>query len=665
MHSYRPDIDGLRALAILPVLFFHAGLGLFEGGYVGVDVFFVISGFLITRIIYGEIVAGNFSILKFYERRARRILPALFAVCLFSFVMTWWLFVPLDFKDFSRSLAAAMLFASNILFMDETGYFAAPSEVKPLLHTWSLAVEEQYYIVFPLLLAVAARFFKAHIGVFVVVLLAASFAACVWATGCRPVYAFFLSPTRAWELLIGSVLALGVLPVVGNRHLLNGLSILGLGLVLGSIFMFSADTDFPGWQAAIPCVGAGLLIYANGSGETAGVRILSFRPFVWIGLISYSLYLWHWPLIVVAKYYAGGELAAGVLWVLVGLSVVVAALSWKFVEQPFRQKTGLFSNIRVFAPACFAGGLLLTAGGLSGHFAEGFPGRWSPDVLQFAAAREHGNPDSERCHARDPEELLKNLPCPLGPAGKPQFLLWGDSHADALMPAFKALAEKHQISGWFASYGGCPPLRSVYRLDQPARHKCKAFNDAVARLIAENKIKTVFLVSRWTVYSDGHNEDGPQSGKRTLIASSNHKDSTRASSRLAFADGLKQTLDFLKQNGVRVILVEQMPEHKSEVPTVLARAVANGVDPTDLALRKREHLSRQSYVVSQFDVLAKEPEVVRLDPASLLCPDDHCLMADGKTVLYNDYQHVTSAGANWLSKLFETAFAQMAAEKTN
>ena len=339
MHSYRPDIDGLRALAILPVLFFHAGLGLFEGGYVGVDVFFVISGFLITRIIYGEIVAGNFSILKFYERRARRILPALFAVCLFSFVMAWWLFVPLDFKDFSRSLAAAMLFASNILFMDETGYFAAPSEIKPLLHTWSLAVEEQYYIVFPLLLAVAARFFKAYIGMFVILLLATSFVACVWATGYRPVYAFFLSPTRAWELLIGSVLAVGVLPVIDNRQMLNGLSVLGLGLVLGSIFLFSADTSFPGWQAAIPCIGAGLLIYVNGSGETIGARILSFKPFVWSGLISYSLYLWHWPLIVFAKYHSGGELPSAALWGLIGLSVVAAALSWKFIEQPFRQKT--------------------------------------------------------------------------------------------------------------------------------------------------------------------------------------------------------------------------------------------------------------------------------------------------------------------------------------
>ncbi len=662
MHAYRPDIDGLRALAILPVLFFHAGLGLFEGGYVGVDVFFVISGFLITKIIYGEIVQGNFSILRFYERRARRILPALFAVCAFSFVAAWWLFVPLDFQDFSRSLAAAMLFASNILFMDETGYFAQPSEVKPLLHTWSLAVEEQFYIVFPLLLAVAAKFFRQHIGLFVVVLLAVSFVICIWATGYRPVYAFFLSPTRAWELMLGSVLALGLIPAIENRSIMNLLSVLGLALVLWAIFMFTADTDFPGWQAAIPCLGATLLIYANESGETWGAKLLSLKPFVWIGLISYSLYLWHWPLIVFAKYAWGEELPHWGLWALIILSAVVAAISWKVVEQPFRRKTGLFGNIRVFAPVCFAGGLVLTAAGLSGHIADGFPGRWSPQVLAFAAAREDHNPDSARCHARDPEELERNKPCLMGPADKaPGFMVWGDSHADALMPAFKDLAVEHNVAGWFVSYGGCPPLLTVYRLDQPARHKCRQFNDTAARLIVENGIRTVFLISRWTVYSDGHNEEGPQSGKRTLIASAAHSKASRASSKLAFADGLERTLAALKGAGVRVVLVEQVPEHQALVPTLLARATATGQDASDLALGKPTHLARQAYVVSQFDRLASGGKVARIDPASLLCPADRCMMSESGNVLYNDYQHVTTIGARLLKPLFEAEFKRLAA----
>ncbi|MEM7429289.1 MAG: acyltransferase family protein [Pseudomonadota bacterium] len=663
MHAYRPDIDGLRALAILPVLFFHAGLGLFEGGYVGVDVFFVISGYLITKIIYGEISAGNFSILKFYERRARRILPALFAVCAFSFVAAWWLFVPLDFQDFSRSLAAAMLFASNILFMGETGYFAQPSEVKPLLHTWSLAVEEQFYIVFPVLLAIAAMGFRRFIGPFVVLLLVISFAACIWATDYRPVYAFFLSPTRAWELLMGSVLAIGLVPAIENRTVMNVLSVAGLALVLWAIFMFTADTGFPGWQAAIPCLGAALLIYANGSGETWGARLLSLKPFVWIGLISYSLYLWHWPLIVFAKYAWGEDMPHWGLWALIALSFVAAALSWRFVEQPFRRKTGHFSNIRIFAPACFASGLVLTSAGLAGHYAAGFPGRWSPEVLAFAAAREDYNPDSERCHARDPEELVRNKPCVLGPAdGKPSFMVWGDSHADALMPAFKDLATKHGVSGWFASYGGCPPLLTVYRLDRPASHKCRQFNEAAVKLIAENGIRTVFLISRWTVYSDGHNEDGPQSGRRTLIASASHTTADRASSRLAFAEGLERTLAALKKAGARTVLVEQVPEHHALIPTLLARVAATGVDPSDLALAKPAHLARQAYVVSQFDRLARGEGVARVDPATRFCPADRCLMTENGNVLYNDYQHVTTRGARWLKPLFEAEFKRMAVQ---
>ncbi|CAN0484590.1 unnamed protein product, partial [Discosporangium mesarthrocarpum] len=320
-----------------------------------------------------------------------------------------------------------------------------------LLHTWSLAVEEQYYIVFPIFLAIVARFLRNYLGLMVVVLALASFAFCVWATGYRPVYAFFLSPSRAWELLIGSVLALGLIPVIDNKPVLNALSLLGLGLILVAIFVFNADTPFPGWQAAIPCVGAGLLIYANGQADTIGARILSFKPFVWIGLISYSLYLWHWPIIVFAKYQAGGELSPAVLWGLIALSIVVAAASWKFVEQPFRRKTGAFANIRIFAPACFAGGLVLAGAGAAGHVTNGFPERWSPEVRRFASARQDINPRSRECHHRKPKDLASNPPCRFGPAeGPPKFIVWGDSHADAIMPAFTQLAERYKIPGWFA-----------------------------------------------------------------------------------------------------------------------------------------------------------------------------------------------------------------------
>lgn len=661
MHTYRPDIDGLRAVAILPVLLFHAGLGVFSGGYVGVDVFFVISGFLITRIIYSEVQAGSFSILKFYERRARRILPALFAVCLFSVAMAWWLFVPLDFKDFARSLAAAMLFVSNFLFMEESGYFAQPSEIKPLLHTWSLAVEEQYYIVFPLFLVIAAKIFRSYLSLSVVVITLLSFAFCVWATGYRPVYAFFLSPSRAWELLIGSMLALGLVPAIKDKTLLNALSVVGLGLILLAIFTFSANTPFPGWQAAVPCVGAALLIYANGQTETIGGRILSFKPFVWIGLISYSLYLWHWPLIVFAKYHVGGELEAPALWGLIALSFAAAAASWKWVEQPFRRKTGSFANIRVFAPACFAAGLVLTGAGVSGHITDGFPMRWSPEVLRFASARQDINPRSRGCHHRKPKELAAAPPCRFGPEeGAPKFMVWGDSHADAFMPAFTALAQHYKVPGWFASYGGCPPLLSAFRVDRTRRHQCRQFNDTVAKLIAENDIKTVFLIARWTLYSDGLSNDDPRATKRIFIGTDTHNERSRQSSRQAFTEALKTTLGELQKAGARVFLVEQVPEYTALVPTMLARAVAAGHDPAAIKLPLVDHLTRQSYVVSQFDELAKPPDVVRLDPAQPLCSQSGCKVVDGDVTLYNDEQHLTASGAKWIAPLFQPAFEEMA-----
>src|SRR6056297_20083 len=341
MH-YRADIDGLRALAVLPVLAFHAGLAPFSGGFVGVDVFFVISGYLIAGLILPRIRAGRFSLLEFYERRARRLLPALFVVMAVSGALAAALFLPAELREFGQSAVAATLFASNVLFSRETGYFETEAALKPLLHTWSLGVEEQFYLLFPLLLmALAAR--RAGRVALVPVLAAlalASLALAAWAVPRAPAFAFYLLPTRLWELMLGALLAVAPLPALRRRAVREAAAAAGLAAILWAMLRYSEATPFPGPAALLPCLGAALVIHAGASGPTAVSRALSLGPVVFVGLISYALYLWHWPVLVFAEYAAVRELTTVETGAALALSGVLAALTWRFVERPFRRPAG-------------------------------------------------------------------------------------------------------------------------------------------------------------------------------------------------------------------------------------------------------------------------------------------------------------------------------------
>jgi peptidoglycan/LPS O-acetylase OafA/YrhL len=332
--KYRPEIDGLRSLAVLPVIFFHGGLSVFSGGFVGVDVFFVISGYLITTIILSQINEGRFSLMTFYARRARRILPALFLVVLCTLPFAWLWMLPTEFKDFSQSIAAVSLFSSNFLFWMESGYFAAAAEQKPLLHTWSLAVEEQYYILFPLLLIALWRRSALTTTLLLGVIFVLSLAGSEWLYRVDPEANFYLLPTRAWELLMGSLCAILTLNRGPQRN--NALALIGLILILGSVFVYDKTTPFPSLWAVPPVLGTGLVLVFATHG-TWVARLLSMRGFVGIGLISYSAYLWHQPLFALARLRDPVEPSLSLMMGLAFVSLGLAYLSWRFVEQPARQ----------------------------------------------------------------------------------------------------------------------------------------------------------------------------------------------------------------------------------------------------------------------------------------------------------------------------------------
>ena len=372
--QYRAEIDGLRALAVLPVILFHAGFEWFSGGFVGVDVFFVISGYLITTIIISEMAEGKFSIVNFYERRARRILPALFFVMAACLPFAWLWLSPNDLKDFGQSLVTVSLFSSNFLFWWESGYFDTAAELKPLLHTWSLAIEEQFYILFPIFLILTWRLGLKWILIFLSTVFLISLGVAQWGAYNTPNAAFFLLPARAWELLVGVFAAfyLKYNTHLKSHSLNQALSLLGFGMIVYSIISFDKATPFPSLYALIPTIGTGLLILCAVP-KTFVHKLLSLKFIVGIGLISYSSYLWHQPLLVFARHRLLGEISELILIALCLTSVVMAWFSWKFVEAPFRNKRAfkrnkifLFSLVSIVVFSLF---------GLSTHLKKGYVDR--------------------------------------------------------------------------------------------------------------------------------------------------------------------------------------------------------------------------------------------------------------------------------------------------
>ena len=369
--KYRAEIDGLRAFAVLPVILFHAGFEWFSGGFVGVDVFFVISGYLITTIIISEIAEGKFSIINFYERRARRILPALFFVMAASLPFAWLWLAPADLKDFGQSIVAVSTSSSNILFWLESGYFDTATELKPLLHTWSLAIEEQYYIIFPIFLLLTWRLGIKWILILLSLIFIISLGIAHWGAFNKPSATFFLLPARGWELLIGVFCAFYLKHnTYLKSHLLNQvLSILGFSMITYSIVIFDKNTPFPSLYALVPTTGAALLIL-SAVPKTLIHNLLILKPIVGIGLISYSAYLWHYPLLSFSRHYTQGEEIANVFLILLCfMSLPIAWFSWKYVEAPFRNRKKITqSSIFQFSLVGIIGFVIL---GLILHFTNG------------------------------------------------------------------------------------------------------------------------------------------------------------------------------------------------------------------------------------------------------------------------------------------------------
>jgi len=650
--DYRPDIDGLRALAILPVLLFHAGIPGFRGGFIGVDIFFVISGYLMARLIVGEINQANFNLLRFYERRIRRIFPALFAMMAATAIVAWIYFMPVEFEYFARSLKAAALFISNVQFEKEHGYFDVSAQLKPLLHTWSLAVEEQFYIIFPIVLVVIAKIARQRVLIALLPLFAASLAASVWMVEHAPAAAFYLLPFRAWELLMGALLALGIVPDVKQPFLSEIAAGTGILLIALAVLAFNDGISFPGLAALVPCVGAALVIHAGADRGLVG-HVLKSTPLVFVGRISYSLYLWHWPLIVFVRYRAGRELTITESMALVAGSLCIAVLSWQVIEKPFRRhsspigwKTLVAGSVTAMTAAVIFGRIVIHDSGLPDRLPENVRAVYSAtyDVGRFS--KPECLIDTHAGSSSLPRVRSGDL-CKLGPGSvlSPAFLVWGDSHAAAMAPAIDDAASEVPINGLLAARSSCPPLLDVALTKDQDSRRCAEHNKAVRDLIKSRHIPVVFMIAYWPKYI--HRSELPDQGVFFDASRPAPVDDWSA----PVAQALDRTLADLTRSGTKVVLVMDVPEMGHYVPEALAQAAMVGRS-SDIAPPLSYILRRQALGRTLIERYSEKYGTIIIDPLPSICSEDHCNVVRDGTVLYRDADHLSASGAKSLSYLY-------------
>jgi peptidoglycan/LPS O-acetylase OafA/YrhL len=638
---YRADIDGLRALAILPVVLFHFHVPYFTGGFVGVDIFFVISGYLITSLVAGEMAQGTFSLVRFYVRRIRRIFPALLAMLAVVTAAACFFLFPADLVRYARSLCATAFFGANFEFWQEAGYFDVSADQKPLLHLWSIAVEEQFYLMFPaLLLLIGNRRRLRLVGV--IAILVASLGFSVWAALHAQAAGFYLLPSRAWELMLGAALALDAVSPIRNRVLREAAGALGLALIGYAIFSLSPETPFLGVYGLLPCVGTALVIHAGRGEATLTRHVLALEPLVFVGLISYSLYLWHWPIFVLAKYFLFRDLSLGERCLLIAASFIVAILSWRFVEQPLRRPV----HRRLLLPAAATAMAAVYSVGAWAVASDGLPQRLSSKLQHILAEQDDHEPRIDHCFALTANDVKNGRLCTIGAAmGSPSFVLWGDSHADAILPAVAAIARGAGRAGLFAGGASCVPLLGV----ATPMATCKPFNDAVEKVVLGANINEVILEARWAKYADGATY-GDEPRGHVVITDAQSQQPPPPDNHAVFERGLERTVRALTAAGKKVVLVASVPEIGWPVPAVLARRALAG-DDLDLSPSMDTYLQRQRFVLKAFAQMQKLYGVTVVYPHEALCTSGRCAVALNGIPLYRDEHHLSVYGALKLEPL--------------
>ena len=665
---YRPDIDGLRAIAILSVVIFHAFPTKLRGGFVGVDIFFVISGFLISSIIFRSLQRGDFSLGEFYARRVRRIFPALILVLAASYTVGWFVLLPDEFKQLGKHMAAGAGFVQNIVLHQEAGYFDTASELKPLMHLWSLSIEEQFYLIFPVLIWGAWRLGLNALSV-VLLLILLSFGLNLGGIEKNATKVFFMPHTRFWELLAGSVLAYvqlfksasltywlqrGVFHPLVFRHppaaerrdaiLNNLLAFGGLLLIVAADFGLHKGKLYPGGWALFPVLGACLLILA-GPGAWVNRKILANRWVVFVGLISYPLYLWHWPLLSFARLMEGETPSRNIRMAVVALSFVLAWLTYRLIERPIRLGGKTWVKTAVLC-------LLIGLVGYVGYNAYQRQGLVFRQVVTNKLAiindlKWDGLWESPGCIAK-----YGFSPCVVS-GDLPTVIILGDSHGNHLYPGLASLGQYQ-----FLSAGTCAPLDgvSIHVKNNQANHPC-AKTDFLAKnmavLASEKQITTAILSSFWRAVLDGNilnDRERAYWGGTTLV--STHQEESNLSRQELVLNGLKRTIKQLREKNLKIIFVRDTFDIADELTEYCK--LSKPIPSANCTIPRAEFASRrvpEDWLIHE--LLTYEPALRVVDPIENFCDRDRCFLMRDHTLYYRDQHHLSVSGSKLMATLIQ------------
>ncbi|QDQ40014.1 acyltransferase [Legionella geestiana] len=656
--NHRADIDGLRAMAVLAVVFFHAFPGYAPGGFIGVDIFFVLSGFLISRILFEQMETGSVQWRAFYIKRIKRIFPALLLVLGSAAIAGYFLLFPAEYANLGKHIAGSASFINNFILWSEVGYFDRLGELKPLLHLWSLGIEEQFYLIWPLALFLI---WKLRVNTFwmLVFFTVVSFALNIAWVHQHNVRAFYFPLSRFWELSLGGMLAFVAvkykvsLEVFHKHHglVLNLASSAALLFLAGGIFFYSDRLAYPGWAALLPTICTLILLFTHVSWVNR--QLLSLNVITYIGLISYPLYLWHWELLSFARIIYSGTVPFKLTAIMVLLSFILAALTYRYIERPVR-----FSKVSEKYPRTMASALCsgLVLAGMTGFLIrshQGFEARTMAylhdvllkDINGFDAFRKQALP----CRiALNESDLKKMTWCLQSREGKPQKVMWGDSHAEHLFPGILAFDNDHN---WLLlEQSGCPPLLHVASYWKGSKDKCEAANDVILKIITETpSIDTVVLASLGAFYIS---DDDYAPASQGDFAANRHyleKDTAKTSKQAVFREGLSETIDALKKAGKKVVLFQDTPE----IPFMPERCIHRPLAPQKTCSISREEVTaRQKTYAAILETLKTQKDVLLFSPLDVVCNDRNCPLMMEQHLLYRDSHHLSLKGSALIAERF-------------
>jgi peptidoglycan/LPS O-acetylase OafA/YrhL len=637
--KYRADIDGLRAVAVLLVLAFHFDLAIAtSGGFVGVDVFYVISGFLVTSIIKRRMDQGRFSFFDYYVGRIRRLAPSLFVTLILVIGAAAFLSLPTELYELGKELLLAQFYLANMYYWKYFNYFH--SEDVLLLHTWSLAVEEQFYLCYPLIAFLTYRYCRRHFWTVLAVLCAVSFVLNVAFVYESPNASFYLLPMRAWELLLGSLIPIVHAKLPRSNRVDEFIAICGVGLLVLAVVAYDDQVHFPGFYALLPTLGAVFLILSGTGSTTWSARILSQPLLVYIGQISYALYLVHWPIRVYAQRLLQSEYSYGWRIAMLGASFLLAMLLYHLVETPIRKGRAFTSTWRLTTG--YAAGLAATAGiFLVIYSTDGLPARFPERVTVIESYANDRPADMYECSFEQPRALSqKDDFCRIGaPDAEQTWLVYGDSHAWATFAVFDRWLAERGLAGVFRFQYSCPPMLGIHLLGDSGT--CNLFNSRVAGfLAAEDTITDVILVSAWHQVVQGLLTRDPD---------------TRLDSEAAkrfFRQQFAASLGFLHEHNKRIHIWEPLPGARASVPSSLAQAEL-GRGAFDLTYTRSEYLENFDYF---FAALAESEHLItqKFSPSAVLCASGRCAVTIDETPAYFDRHHITySTSPYWTNVVVE------------